>query len=1030
MKISQRLTALSAFSAAGLLCVSAVSYFAVTSIQSDLRTLTMYATPLQNKTYEMQDRTERWLGGLLKLSLAHERGEVDKALEGIHVDSAAIDRLGEEIRGLDPMARVNATEFRVAQGEIVRAVQRRLGDEAGYRQETEHARLALQRAEATIALTRSNVAGIAAEASRTADEAQEASRRLASVTKVALSAQTRLKEIAMLVAEADLATNRFRLTPLRDKIRAATDSIQRLEIDAGSDDPIKELKSAAADVYELFINDSQGLLAAREAVLAKKADAEVLYQRQRRALLARLDEQSTKLGLLIDGTEAQAYQQRRSLEAALRLRGEPGGVIAVSEEVSLGMREMGAALRELMLAVTPAECTASESRLKTLETELVTNMGAMRAALHKMGRPQLTANVDAALAAMASVAASIENVAAAKRSLLDSEARTNASLAHLKATAALQASAGERQVKDINERQAEVTSAVDRRVGQTLLVILALSSVIIALSTAVSIRTVRGVTRGLNEAVRVAEAVSQGRLDPVACGSANDETTRLLVALGSMVNTIRTMLGSLHETNSQLIGANDELRRRAFLDPLTDLPNRTLFEDRLSHAVARNARSDERVAERHHEKLAVMFVDLDGFKPVNDCFGHGVGDIVLKEVAQRMRGIARKSDTVARVGGDEFLLLMEDAVSAADVATLARRVIEALQQPFEADGQRIEVSASIGVAIYPEHGDRAKLIAHADAAMYAAKRTGGNTFALFEAHMETDPQAELNLQSDLRHAVQRGELMLHYQPKVDGAGGQILGVEALLRWKHPQRGLVGPNVFIPLAERFGLICQIGAWVIEEACRQMHVWSTQGMRMRVAINLSAHQLRDETLAERICQALERHEVDPAYLLCEITESVAMEDIEVTQRAFEGLATIGVYLSIDDFGTGYSSLSYLRQLPARQLKIDRSFVKDLEESRDARAVVEAVVDLAHALELSVVAEGVETEGQREILVRLGCDELQGFLFARPMPANDLLQWAQGRRQPTGRPESAASVIDESPHAPEGCGLVLGGALPQSV
>ena len=444
MKISQRLTALSAFSAAGLLCVSAVSFFAVTSIQSDLRTLTTYATPLQNKTYEMQERTERWLGGLLKLSLAHEREEVDKVLEGIHVDSAAIDRLDEEIRGLDPMARVNATEFRAAQGEIVQAVRRRLGDEMAYRQETEHARLALQRAEATIALTRSNVAGIAAEASRTADEAQEASRRLASVTKVALSAQIRLKEIAMVVAEADLATNRFRLTPLRDKIRAATDSIQRLEIDAGSDDPLKECKAAAADVYEAFINDSQGLLAAREAMLAKKADAEAVYQRQRKALLVRLDEQSTKLGLLIDGTEAQAYQQRRSLEAALRLRGEPGGVIAASEEVSLGMREMGAALRELMLAVTPAESAASKSRLKILETELVTDIDTMRAALHKMGRPQLTANVDAALAAMASVAASIENVASAKRSLLDSEARTNTSLAHLKTTAALQASAGER----------------------------------------------------------------------------------------------------------------------------------------------------------------------------------------------------------------------------------------------------------------------------------------------------------------------------------------------------------------------------------------------------------------------------------------------------------------------------------------------------------------------------------------------------------------------------------------------------------
>ena len=1029
MKISQRLAALSVFSAAGLLCVSAVSYLAVTSIQSDLRTLTLHATPLQNKTYERQERTERWLSGLLRLSLAHEREEVDKALTGIRADSAAIDQLGEEIRGLDPSAHVNATEFRAAQDEIVQAVQGRLDDEMAYRQETEHARVALQRAEAAIALTRSNVAGIAAEAGETADKAQDAGRRLASVTKVALSAQVRLKEIAMVVAEADLATNRFRLTPLRDKIRAATDSIQRLEVEAGNDDPLKELKAAAADVYEAFTNDSQGLLAARAVMLAKKDDAEAVYQRQRKALLARLDEQSTKLGLLIDSAEVQAYKQRRALEAALRLRNEPGGVIASSEEVSLGMREMVAALRELMLAAAPAECAASESRLKTLRTGLVGNMSTMRSALHKLGRPQLVANVDQALAAMGSVAESIENVAAAKHRLLDSEARTNASLARLKTAAAQQASAGERALKDIGEQQAEVTSAVDRRVDRTLLAILAVSSVIITLSAVVSVRIVRGVTRSLNEAVRVAEAVSQGRLDPVACNSANDETARLLTALGSMVDTLRTTLGSLREANSQLSSANDELGRRAFLDPLTDLPNRTLFEDRLSHAVARNARSDERVAERHQEKLAVMFVDLDGFKPVNDCFGHGVGDLVLKEVAQRMRSSARDSDTVARVGGDEFLLLMEDAVSAADVATFAKRLTEALRQPFEVAGQRIEVSASIGVAIYPEHGERSKLIAHADAAMYAAKRAGGNTYALFEAHMETDPLAELSLQGDLRQASQRGELMLYYQPKVDSAGGQIHGVEALLRWKHPQRGLVGPNVFIPLAERFGLICQIGDWVIEEACRQMHAWTAQGMRMRVAINLSAHQLRDEALVERICQALNRHQVDPAYLLCEITESVAMEDIEVTRRTFEGLATIGVFLSIDDFGTGYSSLSYLRQLPARQLKIDRSFVMDLEESKDARAVVEAVVSLAHALELRVVAEGVETEGQRDILVRLGCDELQGFLFARPMPASDLMQWAQGQHQPPGGPEFAASVLDESLYVPEGCCLMLDAALPHS-
>ena len=471
---------------------------------------------------------------------------------------------------------------------------------------------------------------------------------------------------------------------------------------------------------------------------------------------------------------------------------------------------------------------------------------------------------------------------------------------------------------------------------------------------------------------------------------------------------------SLRTTNAQLHSANEELRRRAFVDPLTELPNRVLFEDRLAHAVARSERSHDFVAERHQEKLAVLFIDLDGFKPVNDSYGHAVGDVVLKQAADRLYRCARDSDTVARVGGDEFLLLMEGGVTEADCATLARRLIAALRQPFELEGRRIEIAASIGIALYPEHGTGHKLIGHADAAMYAAKHAGGNTFVLFEPHMDADPLNQLSLQGDLRHAAERGQLSLHYQPKVDGRRGLINGVEALLRWQHPQRGAISPATFIPLAERFGLIGALGHWVIEEACRQMREWNDRGVRIRVAINLSVHQLREDDLAERICRALERHGVDPAHLLCEITESVAMEDIEATQRAFEGLARIGVFLSIDDFGTGYSSLSYLRQLPAREVKIDRGFVMDLEHSADARAIVDAVVRLAHALGLRVVAEGVETQGQRDILLGFGCDELQGFLFARPMPAADLLQWALGRAPdvaPEAMPDFAPSVIDET-------------------
>ncbi|SIR39672.1 diguanylate cyclase/phosphodiesterase [Pseudacidovorax sp. RU35E] len=457
---------------------------------------------------------------------------------------------------------------------------------------------------------------------------------------------------------------------------------------------------------------------------------------------------------------------------------------------------------------------------------------------------------------------------------------------------------------------------------------------------------------------------------------------------------------SLKEANHQLQEANEELHRRAFLDPLTDLPNRVLFDDRLAHALTR--------LDGGKEKLAVLFVDLDGFKPVNDSFGHSLGDAVLREAAQRLSGVARSTDTVARIGGDEFVVLMENVAYAADCTELACRIVEAIRAPFPVGQRPVQISASVGIVVYPDHGERHKLVACADAAMYAAKRAGGGNYALFESRMGTNAEEQLGLQSDLREAIQRGQLALHYQPKIDGKRNQIRGVEALLRWTHPRLGPLSPLVFIPLAERFGLINSLGHWVIEEACRQIAQWETEGLHMRVAINLSAHQLREPDLVVRIADALGRNRVSAEQLLCEITETVAMEDVAATQRVFEGLSRIGVYLAIDDFGTGYSSLSYLRQLPARQLKIDRSFVSDLETSADARAVVDAVVRLSHALGLRVVAEGVETVGQRDILLAMGCDELQGFFFARPMPADDLLAWSLGRRPADTHGEFSPSVI----------------------
>lgn len=448
------------------------------------------------------------------------------------------------------------------------------------------------------------------------------------------------------------------------------------------------------------------------------------------------------------------------------------------------------------------------------------------------------------------------------------------------------------------------------------------------------------------------------------------------------------LANSLQESNLQLQSANDELHHRAFSDALTGLPNRLLFEDRLRHALTRLAHAN---ALRVEERLGVLFIDLDGFKPINDSFGHSAGDEILRAAAERLLEEARASDTVARVGGDEFLLLLEGASDLGDCVAVANRVLRALSRPFLVSGRELQIACSIGIVLHPDQGDADKLVANADAAMYAAKRAGGGNYAVFASHMGGDASEQLELQSDLRKALEREQFVLHYQPKIDGRTQRISGVEALVRWNHPERGMIGPMSFIGLAERFGLIVRLGDWIIEEACRQMAAWQREGMTMRVAVNLSVLQLRESGLAERLADALQRHGVPASQLLCEITESVAMEDIGATRRTFEGLARIGVYLSIDDFGTGYSSLSQLRQLPARQLKIDRSFVQELETQDDARAVVEAVVRLAHALGLSVVAEGVETEGQSTILLAMGCDELQGYLFAKAMPATEVMQWS---------------------------------------
>ena len=461
-----------------------------------------------------------------------------------------------------------------------------------------------------------------------------------------------------------------------------------------------------------------------------------------------------------------------------------------------------------------------------------------------------------------------------------------------------------------------------------------------------------------------------------------------LASVGTLMFVLAMLVSSRLEehTRASLSRAKTELRHQSTRDTLTQLPSRVMFERRLQEAVQRADASDGR--------LALMFIDLDGFKPINESFGHPVGDSILRTVAARLSSVAGPNDLAARVGADEFLLLIEGNPARNDVGERATGLLELLNQPYPVearDAREVTLSCSIGIAMYPENGALSKLLAHADAAMNASKATGGATYCFYEPRMSTGAREQVDLLHDLRRALANGELELYYQPKVHAPSGEITGAEALMRWHHPKRGMISPAVFIPIAERFGLINGLGNWVIDEACRQIRTWRDGGLRMRVAINLSVYQLRQPDLAERIAEALRRNNINPKLLTCEITESVAMEDAAETMKVFDSLAQVGVHISIDDFGTGYSSLSYLRKLPAEELKIDRSFVQDLGTSEDAERVVDAVIKLAQALQLKVVAEGVETEQQFIILRALGCDELQGYLFAKPMSAQALSQWA---------------------------------------
>ncbi len=433
----------------------------------------------------------------------------------------------------------------------------------------------------------------------------------------------------------------------------------------------------------------------------------------------------------------------------------------------------------------------------------------------------------------------------------------------------------------------------------------------------------------------------------------------------------------LRAQEDERVAREEQVRYQAYHDALTDLPNRVSFAEHLEEAVRR--------AKRARWPLAVMFLDADQFKRVNDSLGHEAGDQLLRVLAARISASVRETDLLFRMGGDEFTVLLEDVRGPEEAASVAQRILEAMREPLQLQHHELTVSVSIGIAMYPKDDDSGeRLVQSADTAMYRAKELGRNRYAFFTPEMNERVESQLLLEAALRRALKQSEFRLHYQPRVT-TGGRIMGVEALLRWAHPERGLVEPAQFIAALEETGLIVPVGAWVLREACRQAAAWQAAGHApLRVSVNLSSRQFRSETLVDAVAEALREARLDAQWLEVELTESLLMENLDRAMVIMGRLKELGVGILIDDFGTGYSSLGYLKRFPIDGLKIDRSFVRDLANSRKDAAIVESIAALAQSLGIGLVAEGVEQPRQAEFLRAHYCTELQGYLFGRPMAA----------------------------------------------
>ncbi|CAN7725774.1 putative bifunctional diguanylate cyclase/phosphodiesterase [Variovorax paradoxus] len=552
---------------------------------------------------------------------------------------------------------------------------------------------------------------------------------------------------------------------------------------------------------------------------------------------------------------------------------------------------------------------------------------------------------------------------------------------------------------EATKRALQTRSDVERAARFSRWAVIALVALAILLSAAAATVVSRRITGSIARLVAFSGRVAAGDFSARTPQGHADE-------FGILASAMNQMAESIENSNALLESSADTLKHQATHDPLTGLPNRALLEDRLRQAIS--------YADRYGRLMTVVFINLDGFKRINDSLGRKGGDELLKVMAERMARCLRSVDTVVRTGGDEFVIILYDQPGdGTDIAPALRKLLETIAQPARIGSQAVQLTGSMGVATYPADGaDADALLVNADAAMSHAKASGRNNFEFYAAEMSGAIRDELALREGLRHAVARSEFHLAYQPQLDMESGRVTGVEALIRWQHPERGLVSPAQFIPLAEETGLIVPIGEWVLRTACFQNKAWQDAGLPpFIVSVNVSARQFRERTLIAQVALALRDSGLEPRLLELELTESLVMEDLDKALQSMKALRAMGVQLSIDDFGTGYSSLSALKRFPIARLKIDQSFVRDIPGDEEDKAIAKTIIALGHELNLKVIAEGVETEQQLEFLRAHGCDEMQGYLFSRPVPPAELaalVRMRAGEAAASGQPEARARRV----------------------